>query len=309
MIAPISALQILKEALAGFDGRRALLLLFPAALFVTFFGLAMDLAETSGISLGDGSQVLLVLLFLIFGAQIAVSRLPGQVNDTLPFLEWSPRHTTVFLALLCLLLAATFLQDMAIAIAAGLEAEVEHFDAQAELYAMVGVEGGLRISRSTANMALMTILVMPLFILMSATVLLLFITVPIFLAARLLPFIAGKICGEEVGLGDCWRYTIGNAAQLTLIAIGISVLFLVANVAGSGLAASVHFMIANSLPWTSDLIEMLLITALNFGALTLSVALLLSADTALKAVRDVARATARNRYRLQGRTGEAVGLV
>lgn len=309
MIAPISALQILGEALSGFDGRKTLLILFPAALFVTLFVLAMRFVETSGISFGDGSQVLLVLLFLILGAQIAVSLLPGQVHDTLPFLVWSPRHTTVFLALLGILLAASFLQDMAIAIAAGLEAEVEHFGGQAELYALAGMEGGLRISRSTANMALMTILFMPLFILMSATVLLLFITVPIFLAARLLPFIAGKIRGEEVGLGDCWRYTIGNAAQLTLIALGISVLFLVANVVGSGLAASAHFMIANSLPWTSDLIEMLLVIALNFGALMLSVDLLLRADTALKAVRDVARATARNRYRPQGRPGEAVGLV
>ncbi len=309
MIAPISALQILKEALSGFDGRNALLVLFPAALFVTFFALAMRFVETSGISLGDGPQVLLVLLFLILGAQIAVSLLPGQVNDTLPFLMWSPRHTTVFLAFLSILLAAAFLQDMAIAIAAGLEAEVDHFDAQAELYAMAGMEGGLRVSRSTANMALMTIIFMPLFILMSATVLLLFTTVPIFLAARLLPLIAGKLRGEEVSLGDCWRYTIGNAAQLTLIALGICVLFLVANVLGSGLATSVHFMIADSLPWTSDLIEILLVTALNFGALMLSVDLLLKADAALEAVRSVARATARSRYRLQGGTGEAVGLV
>lgn len=307
MIAPISALNILKLAIDGIDARATILLVLLAAVFAAFLGVGTGLAAEASGTLSSLPEISYILVLLMIGTQIAAAAHPDMRKGGFPLIVWTPRHSRIFLMFLGILLMVALTRELAIGIVAGLEGEWAQFQAQRTLLQLA--EEGAPLSRSDSNLALLTIIFMPLFLIMSFMALIVVGAVPLFAAVRLLPTGMAKLAGRDINFADGWRYTTGNTIQLMII-IAVSVaLMITAALAGDLLGGIVRHELALSVPWTAQFLEMIAQIAPLMFATMLSMTLVTTADDMLFAAREQARKESRFRRNPARLTGEAVGLV
>lgn len=303
MIAPISAFDVLTKTLERASVRNSPKLVLAAALFATLIELSFRLASTVSGDPGGWSAMAISIILLMIGVQLVVALRPDRSDPQTSPLGWGKRHMAVFAVILSFVIVGALIFDVGGGIVAGIQAEVGHFEAQRLVYAADSV------SRSDANMALLTMTFMPLFVVLSSMALLAFLAVPALVVPRLLPAMAAKLRGEEVRLGDHWRYTSGNSGQLAIVLFFMLGAFGAAWIVGSAFSGLVDAVIPSLVPWTAQFIVISVVTLLNLVALTFAFDLISAADSAIMAVRETARAESRLRRGTSIMAGGAVGLV